>query len=56
MVVATSAGSKPRAITSKNLDEVYNLKWLNKDVLVFDRVADLVFYQQARRWEAAVPR
>lgn len=56
MVVSASARSKPRAITSKNPDEVYNLKWLNKDVLVFDRVADEVFYQQARIWKATVPR
>jgi hypothetical protein len=56
MVVATSGESKPRTVTLKNSDEVYDLKWLNNDVLVFDRVADDVFYQHARIWKVGVPR
>jgi Tol biopolymer transport system component len=56
MVVSASAGSKPRPITLKNPDEVYDLKWLNNSELVFDRVADEMFYQHARIWRAAVPR
>ena len=56
MVVATSGDSKPRTVTLKNPDEVYDLKWLNNDALVFDRVADDAFYQHARIWRVAVPR
>jgi hypothetical protein len=34
LVVPTSAGSRPRPITLKNPDEVYDLKWLNNGALV----------------------
>jgi hypothetical protein len=56
MVVATAGESKPRTVTMKNPDEVYDLKWLNNGALIFDRVADDVFYQHARIWKVAVPR
>jgi Tol biopolymer transport system component len=56
MVVGTSGEPKPRAVTTKNPDEVYDLKWLNNDALIFDRVADDAFYQHARIWKVAVPR
>jgi hypothetical protein len=56
LVIPISAGSKPRTITLKHPDEVYDLKWLNNGALVFDRVADEVLYQHARIWRAAVPR
>jgi hypothetical protein len=56
MVVPTSGQSKPRKVTLKNPDEVYDLKWLTNDVLVFDRIADDVFYKHARIWKVAVPR
>jgi len=56
MVVPTSGQSKPRNVTLKNPDEVYDLKWLTNDVLVFDRIADDVFYKHARIWKVAVPR
>jgi len=54
LVVGVSASSEPRAVTLKNPDEVYDLKWLNKDELVFDRVADEGLYQHARIWKTAV--
>jgi len=56
MVVPTSGESRPLTVTLKNPDEVYDLKWMNSDALVFDRIADDVFYQHARIWRAAVPR
>ena len=56
MVVSTSTGSKPRPVTLKNSDEVYDLKWLNNGAIVFDRVADEQFYGHARIWKATVPR
>jgi len=55
MVVSTSTGSKPRPVTLKNSDEVYDLKWLNNGAIVFDRVADERFYGHARIWKATVP-
>jgi hypothetical protein len=55
-VVPALAGSTPRAVTQKSQDEVYDLKWINNGAVVFDRVADEVFYEQARVWKAAVPR
>jgi hypothetical protein len=56
LVVAVTAGSKPRIVAPKNPDEVYDLKWLNESTLVFDRVADEVFYGHARIWKASIPR
>jgi hypothetical protein len=55
-VVRASHGSTPRPVTEKNDDEIYDLKWLSNDTLVFDRVADELFYRHARIWKAAVPR
>jgi hypothetical protein len=56
MVVSASAGLPPHAVTQKNPDEVFDLKWLNNGELVFDRVADEPMYQHARIWKIAVPR
>jgi WD40-like Beta Propeller Repeat len=55
-VVPSIAGSAPRAVTQKSPDEVYDLKWMNNGMVVFDRVADEVFYKQARMWKASVSR
>lgn len=55
-VIPASPGSAARPVTRKNQDEVYDLKWLGNDTLVFDRVADEVFYRHARVWKAVVPR
>jgi hypothetical protein len=53
-VVPVSAAAKPRALTVKNQDEVYDLKWLNDGSLVFDRIADELFYARARIWKVSV--
>jgi hypothetical protein len=37
-VVPSIAGSAPRAVTQKSPDEVYDLKWMNNGMVVFDRV------------------
>ena len=55
-VVPASSGSAARPVTQKNQDEVFDLKWLDNNTLVFDRVADEVFYKHARVWKAAIPR
>lgn len=55
-MVSATPGSTPRPATEKNQDEVYDLKWLNDDTLVFDRIADVDWFKHARIWKAAVPR
>jgi WD40-like Beta Propeller Repeat len=55
-VVALSGKSEPRPVTAKNLDETYDLRWLNNRTLVFDRIADVPFYRQSRIWKAEAPR
>jgi len=55
-VISTKPGSRPRAASQKSDDATYDLNWLNNDTIVFDRVADEVFYQRARIWKAKVPR
>ena len=55
-IISTKRGSKPRAASQKSDDATYDLNWLNNDTIVFDRVADEVFYRRARIWKADVPR
>jgi Tol biopolymer transport system component len=47
---------EPRPVTQKSVDETYDLRWLDDHTLVFDRVADVMFYRQSRIWKADVPR
>jgi hypothetical protein len=47
---------EPRPVTQKSVDETYDLRWLGDHTLVFDRVADVVFYKQSRIWKAEIPR
>jgi Tol biopolymer transport system component len=56
LVISVAEGSRPRRLTEKNPDEVLDLKWLGNETLVFDRVADELFYKQARIWKVSVPR
>jgi Tol biopolymer transport system component len=56
MVVSASAGATGRPVTRKDQDEVFDLKWLDNNNLVFDRLADTAFYRHARIWKAAVAR
>jgi hypothetical protein len=53
-VVSPVPGARPRAVTRKNPDETYDLRWLNNETLVFDRIADESFYPHARLWKACV--
>lgn len=53
-VIAPVPGAHPRAVTHKDPDETYDLRWLNNEILVFDRVADASFYQQARLWKVTL--
>jgi hypothetical protein len=55
-VVSLIGKPEPRPVTPKSLDETYDLRWLGDHTLVFDRMADVVFYKQSRIWKADVPR
>jgi Tol biopolymer transport system component len=55
-VVSVSGRPEPRPLTLESVDETYDLRWLNDHTLVFDRVADVLFYRQSRIWKADVPR
>jgi len=53
-IVGSSGTPEPFAITKKNLDEIYDLRWLDEHSLVFDRVADVPFYKQSRIWKVSI--
>ena len=55
-IVPLRGKMEPRPVTQKSVDETYDLRWLDDHTLVFDRVADVMFYKQSRIWKAEVPR
>jgi hypothetical protein len=54
MVVSLESRLAPQAVTEKNPDEVYDLKWLDDSTVLFDRVADEGLFQHARIWKASL--
>ena len=55
-IVSLSGKSEPLGVTQQSPDETYDLRWLDDRTLVFDRVADVMFYKRARIWKAEVTR
>jgi Tol biopolymer transport system component len=55
-IISLGGKIEPRPVTQKSVDETYDLRWLDDHTLLFDRVADVVFYKQSRIWKADVPR
>ncbi|HEV3220655.1 MAG TPA: hypothetical protein VGZ48_12845 [Candidatus Acidoferrales bacterium] len=55
-VISTAAGAKPVAVTQKNPARTYDVKWLNDDSLLFDRVDDVSFFQSSHIWKVRVTR
>jgi len=55
-VVSFRGKWEPLGVTQQSPDETYDLRWLDHRTLVFDRVADVMFYKQARIWKAEVTR
>jgi hypothetical protein len=53
-IVSAIANSKARSVTKKNEDTTVSLHWLNDNQLVFDRIADEIFYKKARLWKVDV--
>ncbi len=54
-VVPTAEQAQPISVTQSSPDETYSLRWLDDRSLVFDRIAEVDFYKQARIWKAQVP-
>ena len=52
--VAEQAHAVP--ITKISPDETFSLQWLNDEFLVFDRVAEVEFFRQARIWKTQISR
>ena len=52
--VVPSKGGTPTQITKPSKDETYDLRWLTKDSLIFDRIAEGMFNEDARIWTVQV--
>jgi hypothetical protein len=52
--IAVDGKGEPERVTSANQDTTYDLKWLGNDRLVFDRIADEIFFAHARLWTVTV--
>ena len=55
-VAPVAPNSKARTVTSKDRDTTYSLHWLGDHHIVFDRVADELFFKKARLWKVEVSR
>jgi hypothetical protein len=55
-VISTARGTRAYPVTEKNQDTTYCLRWLNRDELVFDRMADENLYRKSRIWKARILR
>lgn len=55
-VVPVAEQAQPISVTQTSPDETCSLRWLDDRTLVFDRIAEVGFYKQARIWKAQVPR
>ena len=53
-VTPVAPNSKARAVTLKDKDTTYSLHWLTNHQLVFDRIADELFYRKARLWKVDI--
>lgn len=54
-VVPVKGRAKPKPVTRQAPETTYTLHWLGNTELVFDRVADKIFFRHARIWKAEVP-
>lgn len=48
--VVPSAGGTPHQITAATEDETFSLNWLNRSTLIFDRIGETMFSEDARIW------
>ena len=57
-IAPIGANSTAKAVTQKNSDTTYGLRWLDTRAIVFDRIADVVKYvefKNHRLWKAKLP-
>jgi hypothetical protein len=52
--IVPSAGGVARQITEPSEDETYDLRWLTKDSLIFDRISEGLFNEHARIWTVSI--
>jgi hypothetical protein len=50
-----SQQEEPLEVTRKDSATTCDIRWLNNDELVFDRIEDRTFMKQARLWKVSVP-
>jgi len=52
--IIPTGGGTPTQITNPSADENYDLRWLTQDSLIFDRIREGLFNEQARIWTVSV--
>lgn len=54
-VVSLSGKPEPHPVTLRSPEETYDLRWLGDHALVFDRIADVLFFKDSRIWKVDIP-
>ncbi|QNI33946.1 PD40 domain-containing protein [Alloacidobacterium dinghuense] len=52
--IAPSGGGVPRQVTNTSEDETYDLRWLTRESLIFDRIGEVIFNGHARIWTVPI--
>lgn len=52
--IVPSGGGAPRQVTKSSEDETYNLRWLTRESLIFDRIGEGIFNGHARIWTVPI--
>lgn len=54
-IAAVNGRPKPHRVSRDNDDAIYDLNWFGNDRVVFDRIADEIFYAHCRLWSVTIP-
>src|SRR5881397_2475516 len=54
-VVPVASFERSKAVASEHPDQIFSLKWLTENSLIFDRVSDGSLYGHARLWKVTLP-
>ena len=52
--IVPTAGGAPTQVTNPSEDETYDLRWLRRDSLIFDRISEGIFNEHSRIWTVSV--
>ena len=52
--IVPSEGGAPRQVTNSSEDETYDLRWLTRESLIFDRIGEGIFNGHARIWTVPI--